>query len=224
MILTSSIDVGGWKEFFTGDGAPLCAPGRIFGRASVLVMSGPGFRGRSCETLPVEVVPAVMRTRMQRSPEPETIRTAGRRTHGKRPAGTSAEFIRPDWRISFRLRVAILFRLCMRLNSPGSNKSSNAHQIFVAQRYRLWAAFFWIHKLHKESLEWMSPHGSCKLPASLAWSGGSLVPDSIEVLSKKPFAVTASTTGHSCRSAGLMLRQRGKGGHQGKEANHGCDG
>ena len=61
MVLTSNIDVSGWKEFFTGAGALLCAPGRIFDRASVFVMSGPSFRGRSCETLSVEAVPTVMR-------------------------------------------------------------------------------------------------------------------------------------------------------------------
>ena len=63
MVLTSNTDVSGWKEFFTGDGALLCALDRIFDRASVFVMSGPSFRGRSCETLSVEAVPTVARAR-----------------------------------------------------------------------------------------------------------------------------------------------------------------
>ena len=41
-----------------------CALDRIFDRASVFVMSGTSFRGRSCETLSVEAVPTVARARM----------------------------------------------------------------------------------------------------------------------------------------------------------------
>ena len=43
--------------------ATVVALDRIFDRASVFVMSGPSFRGRSCETLSVEAVPTVARAR-----------------------------------------------------------------------------------------------------------------------------------------------------------------
>lgn len=63
MILTSNASPSSWGEFFTGDDALLCALDRVFDKASVFVMRGPSYRGRSCDTYSVEAVPQATKTR-----------------------------------------------------------------------------------------------------------------------------------------------------------------
>ena len=45
MILTCNTPANNWDEFFAGDDTLLCTLDRLFGRASVFVMKGAGFRG-----------------------------------------------------------------------------------------------------------------------------------------------------------------------------------
>ena len=63
MILTSNASPSSWGEFFTGDDALLCALDRVFDKASVFVMRGSSYRGRSCDTYSVEAVPQATKTR-----------------------------------------------------------------------------------------------------------------------------------------------------------------
>ena len=63
LILTSNVAPSGWDEFFTGDDTLLCASGRVSGKASVLVMRGPSFRGRGLDTFSVEALPQAIKQR-----------------------------------------------------------------------------------------------------------------------------------------------------------------
>ncbi|WP_235927396.1 ATP-binding protein [Parafannyhessea umbonata] len=61
MILTSNVAPSAWDEFFTGDDSLLCALDRVFDKASVFMMRGPGYRGRGLDTYSVEAVPQATR-------------------------------------------------------------------------------------------------------------------------------------------------------------------
>ena len=63
LIPASNVAPSGWDEFFTGDDTLLCASGRVFDKASVLVMRGPSFRGRGLDTFSVEALPQATRQR-----------------------------------------------------------------------------------------------------------------------------------------------------------------
>ena len=57
LIPASNVAPSGWDEFLAGDDTLLCASGRVSGKASVLVMRGPSFRGRGLDTFSVEALP-----------------------------------------------------------------------------------------------------------------------------------------------------------------------
>lgn len=63
MRCTAPITKSGWDEFFTGDDTLLCAPDRLFDKASVFVMRGPSYRGRGLDTYSVEAVPQAVKVR-----------------------------------------------------------------------------------------------------------------------------------------------------------------
>ena len=48
---TAPITKSGWDEFFTGDDTLLCAPDRLFDKASMFVMRGPSCRDRGARHL-----------------------------------------------------------------------------------------------------------------------------------------------------------------------------
>ena len=63
LIPASNVAPSGWDEFLAGDDTLLCASGRVSGKASVLVMRGPSFRGRGLDTFSVEALPQATRQR-----------------------------------------------------------------------------------------------------------------------------------------------------------------
>lgn len=63
MTLTSNMAPSSRDEFLTGDEALLCALDRVFDKASVFMMRGPGYRGRGLDTYSVEAVPQATRVR-----------------------------------------------------------------------------------------------------------------------------------------------------------------
>ena len=63
MILTSNMAPSSWDELLTGDEALPCALDGAFDKASVLVMRGPGYRGRGLDTHSVEAVPQATKAR-----------------------------------------------------------------------------------------------------------------------------------------------------------------
>lgn len=63
-VLTSNTPVNNWGEFFAGDDTLLCAPDRIFDKASAFAMRGPSLRGAGCDAFSVEAVPSVAKARV----------------------------------------------------------------------------------------------------------------------------------------------------------------
>ena len=54
MIFTSNKGPDKWGEFFSEDSSLLCALDRIFDDATVFMMKGDSYRGKRCETIPIE--------------------------------------------------------------------------------------------------------------------------------------------------------------------------
>ena len=103
MTLTSNMAPSSWDEFLTGDEALPCA----LDRASVLVMRGPGYRGRGLDTHSVEAVPQATKVRGMQPKGVQPLHKLGNRLPAHWPESADRDWrLSPDW---------------MWLNSSGAN-------------------------------------------------------------------------------------------------------